>query len=46
MALVLTVCGVADFFCERVIGVLESTHGGGVDTDVESFESIEIAGGI
>jgi len=46
MALVLTVSGVADFFCEGVIGVLERAHGGGVNADVESFESIEIAGGI
>src|SRR4029077_10423240 len=46
MALVLTVGGVADFFGEGVIGVLESAHGGCVDADVESFESIKIAGGI
>ena len=46
MTLVLTVCGVADFFCEGVVGVLESAHGGGVDANVESFESVEIAGGI
>ena len=46
MALVLAVCGVADSFGKRVIGVLESTHHRGVDADVECFEAIEIAGGI
>ena len=46
VALVLTVSGVADFFGEGVVGVLESAHCGGVDADVESFESIKIAGGI
>ena len=46
MTLVLAVCGVADFFREGVAGVLKRTHGGGVDAYVESFESIEIAGGI
>src|ERR1700694_415361 len=38
--------GVANFFGEGVIGVLERAHRGCVDADVESFESIEIAGGI
>ena len=34
MALVLAVGGVADFFGESVIGVLEGAHDGGVDADV------------
>jgi len=46
MALVLTVGGVADFFGEGVIGVLEGAHHRGVDADVESFETVEIARGI
>ena len=43
MALVLAVGGVTDFLRERVIGVLKSAHHRGVDTDVESFETVEIA---
>lgn len=46
MALVLGVGGVADFFGEGVIGVLESSHHGSVDADVEDFEAVGIAGGI
>ena len=46
MALVLGVGGVADFFGEGVIGVLERAHHGGVDADVEDFEAVGIAGGI
>ena len=46
MALVLAVGSVADFFCEGVIGVLEGAHRGRVDADVESFEAVEISGGI
>lgn len=46
VTLVLAVGGVTDFFCERVIGVLEGAHGGSVDAHVERFETIEIAGGI
>jgi len=46
MALVLAVGGVADFFGEGVVGVLEGAHGGGVDAYVESLEAIEIAGGV
>jgi hypothetical protein len=46
MALVLRVGGVADFFGEGVIGVLENAHHGGVDADVEDFEAIRIAGGV
>ena len=46
MTLILTIGGVADFFCESVIGVLERAHHGGVDADVKSFEAIEIARGI
>jgi len=34
------------FFREGVVGVLKSAHDGGVDADVESFETVEIAGGI
>ena len=37
VALVLGVGGVADFFGEGVIGVLERTHHGCVDADVEDF---------
>ncbi len=43
VALVLTVRGVADFFCKSVIGVLERAHGGRVDADVESLQPIKIA---
>lgn len=46
MALVLRVGGVADFFGEGVIGVLESAHHGCVNADVEDFEAIGIARGI
>ncbi len=46
MALVLGVGGVANFFGERVIGVLKRAHHGGVDADVEDFETVGIAGGI
>ncbi len=46
VALVLGVGGMADFFGEGVVGVLESAHHGGVDADVEDFEAIGIAGGI
>src|SRR6266850_833029 len=46
MALVLAVGGVADFFRERVVGVLEGAHHRGVDADVESFEAVEIARGV
>ena len=46
MALVLRVGGVADFFGEGVIGVLESAHHGGVNADVEDFEAVGIAGGV
>src|ERR1041385_857721 len=44
MALILAVRRVADFFGESVIGVLKSAHHGRVDTDVESFQAIKIAG--
>jgi len=44
VALVLGIGGVADFFGEGVIGVLERTHHGGVDADVENFEAVGIAG--
>src|SRR5438034_11248971 len=43
MALVLTVGGVADFLCERVIGVLERAHHRRVHAYVERFKAIEIA---
>ena len=46
VALVLAVGGVADFFGESVIGVLQRAHHGCVDADVESFQAIEIARGI
>ncbi len=46
MALVLAVGGVADFFGEGVVGVLERAHDGGVDADVERFEAVEVARGI
>jgi len=46
VALVLGVGGMADFFSEGVIGVLESAHHRGVNADVEDFETIGIAGGI
>ena len=46
MALVLAVGGVADFFGEGVIGMLQGAHHGRVDADVQSFEAVEIAGGI
>ncbi len=46
VALVLGVGGVADFFGEGVIGVLERAHHWGVDADVEDFEAVGIAGGI
>ena len=46
MSLVLGVGGVADFFGEGVIGVLERPHHGGVNADVEHFEAVGIAGGI
>ena len=46
VALVLGVGGVADFFGEGVIGVLESAHHGGVDADVEDFEAVGIARGV
>ena len=46
VALVLGVGGVADFFGEGVIGVLERAHHGGVDADVEDFEAVGIAGGV
>jgi len=46
MALVLAIGGVTDFFCEGVISVLERAHHGGVDADIESFETVEIARGI
>ena len=46
MALVLTVGGVADFFGEGVVDVLESAHHGSVDPDVERFEAVEIARGV
>ena len=46
VALVLAVGGVADFFGEGVIGVLQGAHHGRVDADVQSFEAVEIARGI
>ena len=46
MALVLGVGGVADFFGEGVVGVLQSAHHGRVNADVQGFEAIEIPGGI
>ena len=46
MALVLRVGSVGDLFREGVIGVLERTHHGGMDADVENFEAIGIAGGV
>lgn len=46
MALVLGVGGVADFFGESVIGVLESTHHGSVNADVQDLEAVGIASGI
>ncbi len=46
VALILGVGGVADFFGESVIGVLESAHHGGVNADVEDFEAVGIAGGV
>ena len=46
MALVLAVGGVADFFGESVVGVLEGAHDRGVNANVQSFEAIEIAGGV
>jgi len=45
-ALVLAVRGMADFFGESVVGVLQRTHHGSMDADVESFQAIEITGGI
>ena len=46
MALVLAVGGVADFFGEGVMGVLQSAHHGGVDADVENFEAVGIESGV
>ena len=46
MALVLGVGGVADFFGESVIGMLEGAHHGGADADVEDFEAVGIASGV
>ena len=46
MPLVLAVCGMADFLREGVGGVLQRTHHGGVNADVQSFEAIEITGGV
>ena len=43
MALVLAVGGVADFFRERVIDMLERAHRWCMHADVQSLESIEIA---
>ena len=46
VALVLAVSGVADFFGEGVVGVLQGAHSGRMDADVQGFEAIEIARGI
>ena len=43
VTLILTVGSVTDFFGERIVGVLECTHHGRVDSDVQSFKTIEIA---
>ncbi len=46
MALVLAVSGVADFFREGEVGVLERAHHRGMDADVEGFKAVEIARGV
>ena len=46
VALVLAVGGVADFFREREIGVLQRAHDRRVHADVERFQAIRIARGI
>src|SRR5947209_9321540 len=46
MTLVLAVGCVADFFRERVVGVLQGAHHRGVNADIESFEAVEIASGV
>ena len=43
MALILAVGGVADFFREGVIDVLQRAHHGRVHADVQRFEAVEIA---
>src|SRR2546430_6619284 len=46
MALVLAVRGMADFFGEGVVGVLESAHDWCLDTDVQRLQAVEVTRGI
>ena len=46
MALVLAIGGVADFFGESEVGVLQRAKNRGMDADIERFAAIGIACGI